>query len=65
MRIVFAKELLPGIPDGGTVFELRTDISIYLKVISFTFCTGFYISFDKSKCVICFSCDDIYVGSPL
>ena len=51
-------------PDGGTVFELRADISIISHFFNF-FVTGLYIYFDKSKSVLCFPCDVIYVGSPV
>ena len=61
----FAKEFfLPGTPDGGTVFELRSDICIISHFFNF-FVTGLYIPFDKSKSVLCFPCDVIYVGSPV
>ena len=58
------KSFLPGTPDVGTVFELRADISIIGHFFNF-FVTGLYISFDKSKSVLCFPCDVIYVGSPV
>ena len=40
------KSFLPGTPDGGTVFELRADISIIGHLFNFIV-TGLYISFDK------------------
>ena len=58
------KSFLPGTPDGGTVFELRADIIIISHFFDF-FVTGLYISFDKSRSVLCFPCDVIYVGSPV
>ena len=58
------KSVLPGIPDGGSVFELRTDIGVIRHFFNFLV-TGLYISFDKSKSFLCFPCDVIYVGSPV
>ena len=46
------------------VFELRADIGI-LGLFYYFFVTGLYVSYDKSKSVLCFPCDVIYVGSPV
>ena len=55
----FAKEFLPGTPDGRTVFDLRADISNISNFFNIVD-TGLYISFDKSKNVLCSLCFLVY-----
>ena len=57
-------DFLPGILDVGTVFDMGADISVICLFFNL-FVAGLYISFDKSKNVLCFPGDIIYVGSPV
>ena len=60
---LFAKEFVAR--DSRWWNSIRAeDISIIGHFFNF-FVTGLYISFDKSKSVLCFPCDVINVGSPV